>query len=89
MKQHLGMQARSSSPSMDHHFHVVHAAGRTISGVLGCNHGPTHRASEERGNDEFRSEFAERPIGQFNGKIFGSLPSDKLASKGGLEHPCG
>ena len=67
MKQHLGTQARSTVQPLlcDHHFHVVHVAGRTISGVLvceSCGQRIVHRRKEEM--TERRSEFAEREIGQ-------------------------
>ena len=65
MKQHLGMQARSTVQPLlcDHHFHVVHVAGRTISGVVceSCGQHVVHRRKEEM--TERRPEFAEPEIG--------------------------
>ena len=66
MKQHLGTQARSTVHPLlcDHHFHVVHVAGRAISGVLVADLRPTHRHRRKEEMTERRPELPEREIGR-------------------------
>ena len=63
MKQHMGTQSSATLQRLlcGHHFHVVHVAGRTISGVLvceSCGQHIVHRRKE--GMTGGRPVFAER-----------------------------
>ncbi len=65
MKQHIAAANRARSEAVrplmcEHHFHVVHVAGRAISGVLiceSCGQRIVHRRKEEM--TDRRPEFLE------------------------------